>query len=567
MADFAGTLLDAYSETIDSSAFDFDFVLEPHALGVVGGTTDHFYGAQADYTGGLPNDYDGVQAYQFDYHWLHKVHVFGAPLSINASSGDTTDYFYMYNTVFGREVIAAINIVGDDTGIAFDINSGDALSSLQYKEVEVVVDSANGPLNFDVDYTFVFDEAPNSAVSVSGFRVEVWAFDHQWGERFTESMAWATNVLVSLDGTEQRRALSLNPRVTYSMAFLEKGQRARDLRNSLYANMAGRYMVPLPHSVQLIAAALPPGVSTLPYTHETAPVQEGGYLFYRTPAGNEGLVQVSNKDTPGEVDLVAPTLEAFPKGTTLRPAVIVQPTSPVSVTTITDQIAAGQVSFVAEDPSVTRATYDPDQGLVSLGGKPVFDFRHNWANDRADQFTRVSRIENYAGYGSRVVYDRGRSTSMSSLVLVTLNGASEIARFQKFLRWCRGRARSFWMRSEFKDLTLVGGISSGANSITVRDPSVAAALANASGNRLAIFFHDYGGRYYYAQLTGGYTAGTEPDTFVLSLSEPATFTLAEGAINRIGFCYQSRLDNDVVLLNYITDTIAECEIPLVAMEE
>jgi hypothetical protein len=309
-----------------------------------------------------------------DYYY--RIHVLPSALDLGNLLSPEAHQVEVWNAYFEARSLDAI-VAANDEGLTL---SGPPAPPLSYAPLQsrlyTLDASPVGPPVIDATYEFEFD-TETMEFTVIGRRVVVFSWRPNWAEPIVERLEWATEVLASYDGTEQRIALRAAPRRRYEYALLAHEQDAMALDAALFGWGARSFALPIWTDPTIAASAITSGATVLPVP-EVA-VQDwradGLAVLWRS-AGDATAVEVESVGA-GTVTLKQPIADTWPAGTRIFPGRIARIEGATKVTHPTDTLSLTRIAWAVEDvdaPAV--AGYGP-----TYRGYRVFDLAPNRAED------------------------------------------------------------------------------------------------------------------------------------------------------------------------------------------
>ena len=373
----------------------------------------------------------------------------------------------------------------------------------------------------------------------------LWTFPPNWGSSFKETLEWLTDVLQSPSGAEQRRALRLAPRRSFSFEVLvNKTERARF---DLWAHVLGAQSLALPIWTDAQYLDTPVAAGSKAIVASTA-----GYDF---AAGGLAVLASDEMDTWELVDvdqvsvagltLASPALRSWPAGTRLLPArKAVLKTLPEPVR-LTDELARVSVSFELLEPS----SWPAQLPATLYRGKPVLESRPDESDDLTLGYERLTqRLDNQVGI------PRITDTSGYGFVLQqhawALWGRQEHTDFRSLLYGLRGRQVAIWVPTHAADLIVAGQVQGQTLQVQPCGYADLMTTGKARMGRQDIRIELVTGEALHRRITTA-AAGATLETLALDQALPAG--VSASAISRISFMALCRLADDSAEITHHTD--------------
>lgn len=373
----------------------------------------------------------------------------------------------------------------------------------------------------------------------------LWTFPPNWGSSFKETLEWLTDVLQSPSGAEQRRALRLAPRRSFSFEVLV--HQAERTRFDLWAHVLGAQPLALPIWTDAQYLGMPVAAGSSVIVASTA-----GYDF---AAGGMAALASDELDTWELVDveqvsaagltLASPALRSWPAGSRLLPvrkAMLKTLPEPVR---LTDELARASVVFELLEP----CSWPAQLPATLYRGKPVLESRPDESDDLTLGYERLTqRLDNQVGI------PRITDTSGYGFVLQqhawALWGRQEHTDFRSLLYGLRGRQVAIWVPTHASDLVAAGQV--GGQTLQVK-PCDYAELVNTGKARMGrqdIRIELVTGEALHRRITAA-AAGATLETLALDQALPAGVSASD--ISRISFMALCRLADDSAEITHHTD--------------
>lgn len=373
----------------------------------------------------------------------------------------------------------------------------------------------------------------------------LWTFPPNWNSPVKETLEWLTDVLQSPSGAEQRRALRLDPRRSFSFEVLvHKAQRTR---SDLWTHVLGA----LPFALPIWADAQYLG-SPVAAESSAIAVSTAGYDF----AGG-GMAVLASEDwslselvdvdqvSAGGLTLAAPTLHAWPVGSRLLPARKALLQSLPEPVRMTDELARASVSFELIEPN----SWPAQLPATLYRGKPVLESRPDESNDLTLGYERLTqRLDNQVGI------PRVTDTSGYGFVLQqhawALWGRDEHTAFRSLLYGLRGRQVSIWVPTHAADLVAAGQVQGQTLQVQPCGYADLVITGKARMGRQDVRIELNSGEALHRRITAA-AAGATLETLALDQALPAG--VSASAITRISFMALCRLTEDSAEITHHTD--------------
>ncbi len=486
-----------------------------------------------------------TRSYVDDYY--HRVHVIPAVLDIgNLLSVQTRDVS-VWNAHFTPQALASIAESGTAGLTEFGIVAPTTFGALEERTYSVTV-TTNGPATIGALYTFAFpDESPT--LRVTGRRVVVFGHPPDWTAGLIEGYEFATDVIESYGGIEQRIGLRTAPRRTLEYSFNVASEHERSsLSAALYGWQARVFAVPIWTDAQMLAAPLAAGsmsVSCATDGYEFAPT---GLVVLWADYNKHEAIEVASVSATG-LTFASPTLAEWPAGTQLLPVRLGRLPARFQASRVAGYFMSQRAEFTFSDHAGWPAV---DSGDTYLGYR-VHDLNARFVSDVSIDYTRAIESIDYRTAQQWVKDRSGYMTEIARWRWICGERADVVA-FRSWLAARDGRRVPFWTETLTDDLNVVAIIGASDSSIQVENIGYQRYI-NGRADRRHIAIRTTSGGVYYRQITGA----TEISSTVeqLAIDTALGVTIDPSQIDSVRFLRLSRMESDNVEIDWYTPGLAE----------
>lgn len=351
-----------------------------------------------------------------------------------------------------------------------------------------------------------------------------------------ETLAWQTDVLRSTSGAEQRRALRLAPRRSFSFGVTVAAAKRTLFDLTIQAAGGAELALPIWPDGQSLQAPLAAGAEAVPCSTAGRDFVAGGHAVLTGCAAMGGeLVQVSGVTAEG-LELAEPTTQSWPAGARLYPARRAILQGQPTVTRKLPNLAWVDVAFEIVEPCNWPAVMPAETYL----GRPVLDRPLLIAQDLTQSYERLlHRLDNETGI-PRITDAAGIGFAVRQCAWVARDRA-DLSALRSLLYALRGQQKTVWLPTKTDDLTPLA--ISGAT-LTVQFCGYTAYGAEQNG-RQHIRVQLHSGAALCRRIV---SASGSPAGEVLTLNAPLGVSVSQ--IQRICFLTLSRQAADAIELNY-----------------
>lgn len=476
--------------------------------------------------------------------WYHRIHISPRQLDLGNVVSTQTSAVEVWNAYLEPRTLTTI--AGQQEGIELSGQPVAPLlfSCLQERQWQVSVTPDGSPV-LDTALAWRFDNGAEAALRITANRIIAWAFAPDWGEGITETLTWATDILQSESGAEQRRAIRLAPRREFEAPMLVEGRERQLLDLALFGWGARVWALPIWPDVQLLQVGVPSGATAITCSTAGRDFYAGGMAMLRGESALASEVVEVLSVTPTGLTLKRATQQDWPAGSRLypaRPAQMMEQSSGERLTDRADRIDARFLIMEASDwPAVMPATL--------YRGFPVLEERPDESEDLTRAYQRLL-LELDSGSSLPLLTDTAQRAFPVMQHRWQLAGRSAQSAFRSLLYALNGRQSALWVPTHADDLTLAATITSVATTVDVEAIGYTRFGQSKPGRRdIRIELRD--GTVLHRRITGSSELSTEVER--LSIDSALGRQVAPADVLRISWLVLCRLDNDSVEIHHETD--------------
>jgi hypothetical protein len=409
---------------------------------------------------------------------------------------------------------------------------------------------------FDGSVVFTFVGANSPFLLLSGSRIVLIPF--QFEAEFDESLEFATEVIESISGKEQRIALRDNPRQIFDVEYKLEGTDRRRMSALLFDWASKTFGFPLWNEVVFTTADVPVGTTSYP-------VSDASEVDFRARGlaaiiTDSNTFDVINIDSVTTFNVVAsdPSVNAYPAGTPLMPV----RTAILRGAVPTQQAVVNLETFRAEFEVTDNATGAPAadvSGFSTYNSKVLFDDCNavEASGMSGERIFRVYRQDNQTGKVSITsAWDNGKRTFFKGFVART---RAELRALKGVFLALKGRQVSFYLPTFADEILPVDTATIGTNTLDIEAIGFPIyAQERAPFNLLRIELTD--GTVLIRTVTASIDVDEDTERLTLDGTWPATYSADE--FQRIDFYELVRFDSDALRLRYSRIGFATTRMPV-----
>jgi hypothetical protein len=487
----------------------------------------------------------GTTAHAYSDDFYHRLHIAPVQLDLgNVVSTQTSDVT-VWNAYFEPRTLTALDGLEAGLQATGQLTPPLLFNALQERTWQVSVTPDGSPV-LEASLVWTFDNGDAPGLRITATRIIAWAFAPDWADGVTETLTWATDILQSESGVEQRRAIRLAPRRELAAPLYVEGRERQLLDLALFGWGARIWALPIWPDIQLLDADVPAGSTFIACQTAGLDFVAGGLALLRGEhAGQSETVEVQAVQVDG-LQLKRTTQQAWPAGSRLYPARAAQLVEAPSLTRLTDTVQSAEVRFLLMEPSDWPAVLP----TTRYRGRPVLEQRPDESEDLTANFARIlTTLDNGAAI-PRVTDTAGRAFPVQGHRWLGM-GRAERAAYRSLLYALRGRQVPVWLPSHADDLQLRAPVSDVATTLDVANIGYSR-FGKAQPGRRDIRLELWDGRVFHRRITGA--TELDADTERLALDATLGVTVTPAQVARISWLVLCRLDSDSIEIHHETDS-------------
>lgn len=476
--------------------------------------------------------------------FLNNIWVTPDPLDFGAITSTTLKDVNIFNTWrYFTRTFSAVDLSALGAGVTVNDNPPPfSLPFLGSRDVELAADVA-GPSSFDDNIEWTFDTGVQ-ATRALGIRVLLFLFRPD--VPVTEELAWATDIMKSRQGNEQRMALRDAPRqrIKYKYRFEDSDPDSSHIRNLLLANQAFLFSVPAWYEQQTITGTYLAGVDTITIPDTSwSDFRVGFAVLIQQPDGTSFDSQI--------LAITATTLQ-FVSGipANIQEGALVVP---LRVCNLLGSPAFNDYKETLQETSLTfETTINVDIGALdgsftTLNGIAVLNNENVMDSGTASSSQTVEFAEMNPQPGDRFRKDREILADVTRRKGVDVYSLSELATWRTFLHYLRGSWLAFYLPTFRRDLNLQSAYDLNSPVLVV-DPVGATGLGNIEP-RTKLFMRLDDGREFLLEIFSVVDNGTN-ETVTLDAAPQGGSEVIPADQVRISWMPLVRIDGDVATITH-----------------
>lgn len=386
---------------------------------------------------------------------------------------------------------------------------------------------------------------------------------HNWQSAVRESYEFLTDILVSGNGKEQRRAVRTEPRRSLEISCRYVDEEKYELDRFLNRHLGEEILFPEEHNVVYTSAPMAPKALGVGY-YNPDQIEHHWLTANRTVILSDGWrkeTRTINGASKTTIGFAEENDTPWPIGTKITPAVIGRLRGDPRSSRRSSRAGTISVSF---DGSPGKDPYYPDPVETSyIGFRELWTRRPNWASTPEVTHGYERQTVDY-GYGVTSVFLPHKFPERATKLEFMAKSHEAAKQMLDFFYRHRGRNREFLMPSFEPDIPYYA-IAPGSKSLLIRGTGFALDYKDSTVFR-RIVIRPKDGEDIHAQVDY-VEALPDTNTSVLWLTEPLpNVNLAPDAVFGASWVLVSRFAADRIDIDWTTNRVAEFAVTTLALE-
>lgn len=506
--------------------------------------------------------FDGILAPDYSDLWYNHLHIIPNRINLGNLTSQQVRIIEIFNGYFEPREISAITPT-DLSGVNLDITLPLMLAPLESAFKNLHISTVGTPV-FDGFFEITVDDAKMLYyLYVTGKRVLVMPFQHNWTDKITERLEWYNGASRSLNGVEQVLVLRDKPRRTLDYNFLlastqTNAYRLRALFRGLLFGWQNRvYLVPIWTDATRLTSNAAAGQDVINVSTTAFDYDVGAYIMLWQDEEHYEVVEIAAVSS-GSVQVTVNLLHDWPaKRTVVMPARLGYVSQNLNGNRHTPDIESVPVSFelLPQHVSVNRliaatpVTYRSLPVLMQTNDyAPAHSFGISSDSTRTDNNTGIFTLERSS-----------KTPDSDSTYAFLFANHLQIANYYSWLDDRKGRAGVFWQPTWAHDMVVLSDIGSSATALVI-DSIGYSSLYYVDGapafNRRDIMIRLKNGTYYFRRITG-VTLDTVTNQETVGISSALGTAVSVSSIDRVCFLVPSALKGDAVEITWESGNVSQ----------
>ncbi|HNC58877.1 MAG TPA: hypothetical protein PLP33_25860 [Leptospiraceae bacterium] len=502
--------------------------------------------------------------------FYNRIWIIPPSIDLTGAPNSFTTTVSVWNSYFTQKTMTTVTPT-NVTGIVFNPSVPKTFNALEFVNYNLSL-SSNPPVSIDGNYQFIFSDAEDPYLTITGVLSVTFPFLHDWVDgSLVERYSFLTNVIESKSGKEQRIRLRKHPRrqieskvLTADSDDYQRNALQRMLfHNQTFFGMNKTWLIPVCADYEMLNYNVPSGTSTINVDTRYKDYTDDGYVMLFNKYNDYEIVRIDSLTT-SSITLVAATTKNWNAGTTIAPmrqAVVGQET--ISGSVILNEVEAESVLWdvLVQDSTQNRiVTYSPTEFYK---GYDVYDVGSDFAVDNQLEIYNPQRRMD-ANTGIFKLDSRYKATKTRTDLNLLLKSKKEIGEFLGFYFYRAGKLKPFWYLNQSEDLQIAQSGTGADTTIKVKDIGYSLYIREADTRKDIVFIKKDGTKLY-RRITG--SVNNSDGTETLSIDAPLGFNFNSSDFSRVSFMRFVRLDSDLLELSYPSTEYAVTTLRLIDVFE
>ncbi|MDH5184844.1 MAG: hypothetical protein OEX12_13255, partial [Gammaproteobacteria bacterium] len=322
-----------------------------------------------------------------------------------------------------------------------------------------------GPPSINASYVWTID-GQNYTLELRGTRIVVLQANADWSSPVEETLSWATDVMIAVDGTEQRVGLNTNPRQVVKFDIkTDTAENTQYVMNQVYGWANRIFALPMWENESVLTVDHNIGDTTIQFDPAGWGHIEGGLIYLWGGDFHNYESVVIDSFGASNIVLSAPLTKKWGRGTRIAPIARGFLPRSTKLDYLTDGMVKGSFNFTV-DSYQTSAVINTVAAPALLNGLEYYDEAPNWADILTHSFESDYVLLD-RGYG-RVVQEAINDYPVEVFRHSWLLGSrDEINLFKEFIKRREGRRVPVYIPTHKTDFVVVDATSVAVPLITV----------------------------------------------------------------------------------------------------
>jgi len=481
--------------------------------------------------------YTGTKVDSFLDDYYYRVHISPALTAFGPIVSPTEETFMLWNAWFVTKSCSAVN-ESHPSEYSLDPVAGTfGLNALEMKTYTVSVDT-EGSLEFEATITFTTG-SETVIETITGTRVASFTFVPKFS--MIENLEWLTDILKSIDGSEQRLALRKTPRQHYRFnCVIPNEQQQAALEAIMFAWTKRLWGIPVWGELVLHSAVINVNDTTISFDTQYADFRDSSYAIIWQDYDSYEVVKIATVDAD-KLNLEKPVLNEWTGSKFIMPFRIGYMNGNPTLSYDADEFGIFTCGFIIRYNELIEDFTPSGDGVYD--GYPVLDATLEGSGLELSTNPDMKSID-FGMSDFSLVSDSDFNTYVQKHVFRYAT-KSDIWEFRGLLHYLYGRQGICWIITDKDDFEQTQTLGAAVTELIVTNVGWAQYMGlNTLRTHIAFIFPD--GTKYYREITGITESGDEE---IIGLSSALGVEVAVGDCN-ICMMDKCRLTDDKVEIEW-----------------
>jgi hypothetical protein len=484
-------------------------------------------------------------------------------------SDQTTGYtanVYIWNSYFTAKNLSTVATTNMSNVAVLGTDTTKSFAALEQTTYTILL-SSSVPITIDGYLTFIFSDAEDPVLKISGILLQVFSYQPDWVDGITENLEYATRILTANNGQEQAHRLRTYPRIsyTYNSLLIQSTDhkdnallRAR-FHNQIMKNYDKKWLLPIWADAYSLLQNFTSGTNVVSVPTATRDFYVGQSVMLYNKWNDYDLFTVSSI-SPTALTLSTNASKTWKAGQAYviptRTATINSDTTSFNLQTYALENNTIVWNLLVENiqASTKYAAYNP---TYTYKGYDVYTREHNFDSDVTVTINANQRLLDFVTgiykIQSGFKINRHSYIKESYQFNYLLKTRSEYIEFLGFLRQRAGRWKPCWIPTYSNEIQIVAADVSSSQTLRIKDIGYSLYI-KAAINRRDITLIDSSNTYRFYRIIDAVNNfdGTE----TLTLDSPVGLNFTPSTFSMGCFMRFCRLADDTAVIKWETDEFA-----------
>ena len=477
-------------------------------------------------------------------YWFENVWSLPTAIELGNVLTTITREIEIYNAYrnASRSFTAATNNAGDGVSFLGLPSFPTSISPQHSASIFSVQITTSGPPEIDGTLDFAIDTG-DVIITITGTRVVMFAYQPE--EPIRERLVWATNIIKSISGKEQRISLRKNPRQELQYSYrVQDPDIKRNMQVLLIGFQAGVFGIPIWFEAKRLTADISATDTTIYFDTSYADFREGSLLIlWKDEFTYEAI----------EIDTVNPSNVVLSSGTSLDYSIEDTLVMPLRVAYADPRVRGNRAPVNSEDVSIRFTVIDNDNDLADASAFPTHNSKVLFSEPnfmisgslRNDIFKDIQRIDNVSA--PLYQYSDWASSELLTVKGFLGYGLQRIWEVRQLAHALRGSHVTFYLPTFSADLVVVNNLTASSDILDIENIGYSSLINGQEPFKSVMILLNDG-----TVITRQVVAAEEVDSTTERLTVDVVWadTITTAEISKISFLVLSRMADDVLTIDH-----------------